>query len=64
MPPKGGFSIEVPMFNEYPKSLYKNGDSEGDNVIAFDAEQEAEYRKQGFKMLNEPQEKSSKKVVK
>jgi hypothetical protein len=46
------------MFNEYPKGLYKGGVEDGENVIAFDAEQEAEYRKQGYKMLNEPQEKS------
>lgn len=48
------------MFNEYPKGLYKDGKEEGENVVAFNADQEAEYRKQGYKMLNEPQEKSSK----
>jgi hypothetical protein len=52
------------MFNEYPKGLYKDGKEEGENVVAFDADQESEYRKQGFKMLNEPQEKSPKKTNK
>jgi len=51
------------MFQEYPKSLYMNGEWEGEHVIVHDAEQEAEMRKQGYKMLSEPQEKSRRRKV-
>jgi hypothetical protein len=50
------------MFNEYPKCLFKDGKSDEDYVVVVDADQEAESRKLGYRMLNEPQEKSSKKV--
>lgn len=43
------------MFHEYPKSLYLNGDAEAAHAIAADAEQEAEIRKQGFRMIGEHQ---------
>lgn len=43
------------MFNEYPKALHPEGDPEREVCIVFDAEQEAEKRKQGLRMVGEPQ---------
>lgn len=40
---------------EYPKQLYLHGWEDLDaTVVVHDAEQEAEARKQGYKMLHEP----------
>jgi hypothetical protein len=49
------------MFKEYPKVLYKSGELEGKADVVFNADEEAELRKQGYKSLAEPQEKSPSK---
>jgi hypothetical protein len=48
------------MFNEYPKVLYKGG-VDGKADVVFNADEEAELRKDGYKSLAEPQEKSPSK---
>lgn len=47
------------MFHEYPKSLYLNADQESEHVIVQDAEQEAEQRSKGFRMIGEPQKENT-----
>lgn len=46
------------MFQEYPKSLHMNGEWEGDHVIVRNAEEEAEKRAKGYRMLGEPQKEN------
>lgn len=41
------------MFQEYPKALYLNGELEGDHVVVNNAEEEAEKRPDGYRMLAE-----------
>lgn len=43
------------MFQEYPKCLYLQGDTEGEYVIAMDAEQESDAREAGFSVAGEAQ---------
>lgn len=43
------------MFNEYPKALHPDGDIEREVCIVFDAAQEAEKRKEGYRLAGEPQ---------
>lgn len=43
---------------EYPKALYKGGDQAAEHVIVNDGKEEAAKRKDGFKMLGEPEAKS------
>jgi len=44
------------MFIEYPKSLYLKGWDDLDaSVIVHDAEQEAQAREEGYRMLSEPE---------
>lgn len=47
------------MFHEYPKSLYLSGNQESEHVIVCDAEQEAEQRSKGFRMIGEPQKENA-----
>jgi hypothetical protein len=47
------------MFLEYPKSLYMNGNAEGDHVIVQDAGEESAKRAEGYRGAWEPEEKAT-----
>lgn len=40
------------VYQEYPKSLYKDGARDGQQCVVTDAEEEKAARKDGFKMLD------------
>ncbi|MGE5650942.1 MAG: hypothetical protein ACM34A_12165 [Bacillota bacterium] len=46
------------MFVEFPKSLYLNGNREGDHAIVHGVEEEAGKRAEGYRMLGEPQKEN------
>jgi hypothetical protein len=51
-------------FQEYPKSLHKDGDWDGDHVIVKDADEEAAKRAEGYRMLSEPKIEQKKRKAK
>jgi hypothetical protein len=51
-------------FQEYPKSLYKGGEWDGDHVIVRDASEEGGKRADGYRMLNEPKGEPKKRKTK
>ena len=49
----------IPMFQEFPKSLYAGGDVTADSIVVFDAAEEEAKRAEGFIGPGESLEKSA-----